>query len=244
MALIQVRDLVKVFDSQTVLSNINLDIAKGDIKVLMGASGSGKSTLLRCLNRLIEPTSGSILFKGQEVLGPNVDVRALRQQIGFVFQQFALYSHLSVINNVTLGLVKLKGMSRKEAKEKASYELSHLGMASHQDKYPSQLSGGQKQRVAIARALAMSPAVLVLDEPTSALDPVMSRDVAGLINRLHDEGITMICVTHDLNLASQIADEVMFLDHGVIGANDRIENLKRHSDPNIQAFFRQAEHTT
>ncbi len=242
MALIQVRDLVKVFDGQTVLSNINLDIAKGDIKVLMGASGSGKSTLLRCLNRLIEPTSGSILFKGQEVLGPNVDVRALRQQIGFVFQQFALYSHLSVINNVTLGLVKLKGMSRTEAKEKALHELSHFGMASHQDKYPSQLSGGQKQRVAIARALAMSPAILLLDEPTSALDPVMSRDVAGLINRLHNEGITMICVTHDLNLASQIADEVMFLDHGVIRANDRIENLKRHADPDIQAFFRQAEH--
>jgi polar amino acid transport system ATP-binding protein len=191
---------------------------------------------------LIEPTSGSILFKGQEVLGPNVDVRALRQQIGFVFQQFALYSHLSVINNVTLGLVKLKGMSRTEAKEKALHELSHFGMASHQDKYPSQLSGGQKQRVAIARALAMSPAILLLDEPTSALDPVMSRDVAGLINRLHNEGITMICVTHDLNLASQIADEVMFLDHGVIRANDRIENLKRHADPDIQAFFRQAEH--
>lgn len=242
MPLIQVKDLVKVFDGQTVLSNINFDMAMGDIKVLMGASGSGKSTLLRCLNRLIEPTSGSILFKGKEVLGPNVDVRALRQQIGFVFQQFALYSHLSVINNVTLGLVKLKGMSRTEAKEKALYELSHLGMSSHQNKYPSQLSGGQKQRVAIARALAMSPAVLVLDEPTSALDPVMSRDVAGLINRLHDEGITMICVTHDLNLASQIADKVMFLDHGVIRANDSIENLKRHADTDIQAFFRQAEH--
>lgn len=243
MALIQVRNLVKVFNGQTVLSNINLDIVEGDIKVLMGASGSGKSTLLRCLNRLIEPTSGSILFKGKEVLGPNVDVRALRQQIGFVFQQFALYSHLSVINNVTLGLVKIKGMSRTEAKEKALYELSHFGMVSHQDKYPSQLSGGQKQRVAIARALAMNPAVLVLDEPTSALDPVMSRDVAVLINRLHDEGITMICVTHDLTLASQIADEVMFLDHGVIRANDRIENLKRHADLDIQAFFRQAEHS-
>jgi polar amino acid transport system ATP-binding protein len=243
MALIQVRNLVKVFDGQTVLSNINLDIVEGDIKVLMGASGSGKSTLLRCLNRLIEPTSGSILFKGQEVLGPNVDVRALRQQIGFVFQQFALYSHLSVVNNVTLGLVKLKGMSRTEAKEKALHELSHFGMTAHQDKYPSQLSGGQKQRVAIARALAMNPAILVLDEPTSALDPVMSRDVAGLINRLHNDGITMISVTHDLNLASQIADKVMFLDHGVIRANDSIDNLKRHADPHIQAFFRQVEHS-
>jgi len=241
MALIQVRDLVKVFDDQTVLSNINLDIIEGDVKVLMGASGSGKSTLLRCLNRLIEPTSGSILFKGKEVLGPNVDVRALRQQIGFVFQQFALYSHLSVLDNVTLGLIKLKGIGKSEAKEKALHELSHFEMSAHQDKYPSQLSGGQKQRVAIARALAMNPAVLLLDEPTSALDPVMSRDVAGLINRLHADGITMICVTHDLNLASHIADEVMFLDQGVIRANDRIENLKKHPDADIQAFFGQTE---
>jgi polar amino acid transport system ATP-binding protein len=241
MPLIQVRNLVKVFDNQTVLSNINLDLNEGDVKVLMGASGSGKSTLLRCLNRLIEPTSGSILFKGKEVLGPNVDVRALRQQIGFVFQQFALYSHLSVLENVTLGLIKLKGLSKADAKEKALHELSHFEMTTHQAKYPSQLSGGQKQRVAIARALAMNPAVLVLDEPTSALDPVMSRDVAGLINRLHAEGITMICVTHDLTLAANIADDVMFLDHGVIRANDRIENLKNHPDADIRAFFGQTE---
>jgi polar amino acid transport system ATP-binding protein len=243
MALIQVRDLVKTFGDQSVLNNINLDILEGDVKVLMGASGSGKSTLLRCLNRLIEPTSGSIVFKGKEILGPHVDVRALRQQIGFVFQQFALYSHLSVLDNVTLGLVKLKGMSKVEAKEKALHELSHFEMADHQNKYPSQLSGGQKQRVAIARALAMNPAVLVLDEPTSALDPVMSRDVAGLINRLHAEGNTMICVTHDINLASNIADEVMFLDRGVIRANDRIEYLKKHPEADIQAFFGQTEHS-
>lgn len=241
MALIQVKDLVKVFDGQTVLSNIHLDIVEGDVKVLMGASGSGKSTLLRCLNRLIEPTSGSIIFKGKEVLGPNVDVRVLRQQIGFVFQQFALYSHLSVLDNVTLGLIKLKGMKKAEAKEKALHELSNFEMVAHQNKYPSQLSGGQKQRVAIARALAMNPAVLVLDEPTSALDPVMSRDVAGLINRLHAEGITMVCVTHDLTLAANIADDVMFLDHGVIRANDRIENLKNHPDADIRAFFGQTE---
>ena len=241
MALIQVRDLVKEFDGQTVLSNINLDLKEGDVRVLMGASGSGKSTLLRCLNRLVEPTSGSIIFRGQEVLGPGVDVRELRKQIGFVFQQFALYSHLTVLDNVSLGLRKLHKMGKAGAKEKALHELSHFEMTPHQDKYPSQLSGGQKQRVAIARALAMDPAVLVLDEPTSALDPVMSRDVADLINRLHSEGITMICVTHDLNLARNIADTVMFLDRGVIRADDHIDVLSKHSDPEIKAFFASEE---
>ena len=236
-SLIQVRELVKEFDGQTVLSNINLDLVEGDVRVLMGASGSGKSTLLRCLNRLVEPTSGSIIFRGKEVLAPDVDVRELRKQIGFVFQQFALYSHLTVLENVSLGLRKLHHMGKAEAKEKALQELSNFEMTAHQDKYPSQLSGGQKQRVAIARALAMDPAVLVLDEPTSALDPVMSRDVADLINRLHHDGITMLCVTHDLHLARNIADRVMFLDRGVIRADDRIDDLSKHSEPDIQAFF-------
>lgn len=243
MALIQVRDLVKKFGDQTVLSNVNLDLQEGDVRVLMGASGSGKSTLLRCLNRLVEPTSGSIVFRGKEVLGPQVDVKELRKQIGFVFQQFALYSHLNVLDNVALGLRKLQGMSKSQAKERALHELSHFDMTAHQDKYPSQLSGGQKQRVAIARALAMDPAVLVLDEPTSALDPVMSRDVADLINHLHGEGITMICVTHDLNLASNIADTVMFLDRGMIRADDRIDVLSRDSDPVIQSFFGNKDRT-
>jgi polar amino acid transport system ATP-binding protein len=237
LALIQVRNLVKEFDGQKVISNISLDLHEGEVKVLMGASGSGKSTLLRCLNRLIEPTSGSILFRGKEVLGSHVDVRELRQQIGFVFQHFALYSHLNVLENVTLGLRKLKRMSQAEAKEKALLELSHLDMTPHCDKYPSQLSGGQKQRVAIARCLAMDPAVLVMDEPTSALDPVMSRDVADLINRLHGTGVAMICVTHDLNLARNIAEKVMFLDKGMIRADDGIDALSQHSDPVIQAFF-------
>jgi polar amino acid transport system ATP-binding protein len=237
VALIQVRDLVKEFDGQTVLSNINLDLNEGDVRVLMGASGSGKSTLLRCLNRLVEPTSGSIIFRGREVLGPDVDVLELRKQIGFVFQQFALYSHLTVLDNISLGLRKLHKMGKPEAKERTLFELSRFEMTSHQDKYPSQLSGGQKQRVAIARALAMDPAILVLDEPTSALDPIMSRDVGDLINRLHKEGITMICVTHDLNLARHIADTVMFLDRGVIRADDRIDVLSQHSDPEIKAFF-------
>ena len=238
MSLIQVRDLKKVFGEQVVLSDINFDVHDGQVRVLMGASGSGKSTLLQCLNRLEDPTSGSIIFRGKEVAGPGVDVRALRKQIGFVFQQFALYSHLTVLENVTLALKILEGMKKQEANEKALATLEKFGMAIHQHKYPAQLSGGQQQRVAIARALAMDPAVLVLDEPTSALDPIMSRDVADLINHLHDSGITMLCVTHDLSLAQNISDTVMFLDKGIIRADDKISVLASDkSDPDIQAFF-------
>jgi polar amino acid transport system ATP-binding protein len=242
MTVIAIRDLAKKFGDQAVLSGINLDLQQGEVKVLMGSSGSGKSTLLRCLNRLVEPTAGSIQFKGKEILGPNVDVRTLRKQIGFVFQQFALYSHLTVLENVSLALRKLEGMGTKEANEKALHELAQFEMTAHQSKYPSQLSGGQKQRVAISRALAMDPAVLLLDEPTSALDPVMSRDVGDLINRLHHNGITMICVTHDLGLASNISDRVLFLDKGIIRADERIEVLANdHTDPDLQAFFGKRE---
>ena len=152
------------------------------------------------------------------------------------------YSHLTVLENVTLAFRKLEGMGLKEANEKALYELSQFEMTPHQSKYPSQLSGGQKQRVAIARALAMDPAVLLLDEPTSALDPIMSRDVGDMINRLHHNGITMICVTHDLGLASVISDRVLFLDGGVIRVDERIDVLANdHSDPELQAFFGKRE---
>ncbi len=238
MSLIQVTDLKKVFGEQVVLSDINFEVKDGDVRVLMGASGSGKSTILHCINRLEDPTSGSIIFRGKEVAGPDVDVRALRKQIGFVFQQFALYSHLTVLDNVSLALRILEGMSKPQANDKALQELSRFDMTAHQHKYPSQLSGGQQQRVAIARALAMDPAVLVLDEPTSALDPIMSRDVADLINTLRKTGITMLCVTHDLALAQNISDTVMFLDKGVIRADDKISVLASNtSDPDIQAFF-------
>jgi polar amino acid transport system ATP-binding protein len=236
--LIEIRQLVKRFGDHTVLNGIDLELFAGDIKVVMGPSGCGKSTLLRCLNRLVEPTSGVIRFRGEDITAPGVDVRALRQSIGFVFQQFALYRHLTVLDNVTLGLRKLRGLRRAEAEQKALHELDRLEMASHRDKYPAQISGGQKQRVAIARALAMDPAVVVFDEPTSALDPVMSREVAGLINRLHQEQVTMLCVTHDLVLAQNIADEVIFLDRGVIHAQDSIARLAaNHADPQVRAFF-------
>ena len=238
MPLIQVRNLVKQFDAQTVLNGVDLDIVEGDLRVIMGPSGCGKSTLLRCFNRLVEPTSGSIVFKGQNIMDADVDVRALRQSIGFVFQQFALYRHLNVVANITLALRKLKGMGKVAAEEKAMYELERFDMAAHRDKYPAQLSGGQMQRVAIARALAMDPAILVLDEPTSALDPVMSREVGDLIQTLHHDQITMVLVTHDLTLAEHIAPEVSFLDQGKIMARDSIANLSAEHQPAvIRSFF-------
>lgn len=237
MALIEVRGLTKRFGDRAVLNGIDLDVNEGGVKVVMGPSGCGKSTLLRCLNRLVEPTSGSIRFRGEEVTGSGVDVRNLRQGIGFVFQNFALYRHLTVLDNVTLALRKLQGLPRAEAEERAMHELARLDLAGHERKYPSQISGGQKQRAAIARALAMDPAVILLDEPTSALDPVLTRDVVALINRLYLDNVTMLCVTHDLFLARYISDKVVFLDGGLVRAEDTIENLSHRDDPFIQSFF-------
>lgn len=240
--LIEIRNLVKRYDTHTVLGGIDLDLAAGEIKVVMGPSGCGKSTLLRCLNRLVEPSSGVIRFRGEDICAPTADVRALRQRIGFVFQQFALYRHLSVLDNVTLALRKLRGLSRTQAEQVALHQLDRLDMADHRHKYPTQISGGQKQRVAIARALAMEPAVVLFDEPTSALDPVLSREVAALINRLHEEQVTMLCVTHDLALAKDIAEQVIFLDQGVICAQDSVARLARdHASPQVRAFFGRAD---
>ncbi|OYY74619.1 MAG: amino acid ABC transporter ATP-binding protein [Gammaproteobacteria bacterium 28-57-27] len=236
--LLQVRQLTKSFDDKTILRGVDLDLAEGQLKVIMGPSGCGKSTLLRCLNRLIEPSSGQVIFRGKDVLQPGTDVRALRQQIGFVFQQFALYRHLSALHNVTLALRKLRGMSVREAHAKAMHELGRMNMAEHADQYPAQLSGGQKQRVAIARALAMDPAVLFFDEPTSALDPLMSREVVSVIKQLQLDNVTMLCVTHDPFLAKSIADRVMFLDEGVVRAEGTVaEIFGAHADPRIRDFF-------
>jgi len=238
MALLEVKNLVKSYGDRTVLDGVSFALDEGEANVIMGPSGCGKSTLLRCLNRLIEPTSGQIVFDGEDVTGPNVDVRKLRSRIGFVFQNFALYRHMSVIDNVTLALRKLKGMPKREADERAMHELAKMDMAEKRDAYPASLSGGQSQRVAIARALAMDPKVLFFDEPTSALDPIMVREVVTLINRLYLDNVTILCVTHDLSLARYISDRVVFLDRGKVYAEDLIENLlDRESEPVIGNFF-------
>lgn len=238
MSVIRIRDLVKQYEGLRALDGVDLDLSEGEIKVIMGPSGCGKSTLLRCLNRLVEPTSGSIHFLGEDITSPDVDVRQLRQKIGFVFQQFALYRHLSVLDNVTLALRKLQGMSRAEANVKAMAELAGLGMTAHSHKYPSQISGGQKQRVAIARALAMNPAVIVFDEPTSALDPIMSREVGELIQTLNTDNVTILCVTHDLELGQYLSKEVTFLDQGRVVTEASFEYLSSgHPDARVRDFF-------
>lgn len=238
MALLEVRNLVKTYGDKTVLDDVSFTLEEGEAKVIMGPSGCGKSTLLRCLNRLIEPTSGAIVFDGEDVTGADVDVRELRSRIGFVFQNFALYRHMSVLDNVTLALRRLKHMPKQEAEERAVHELDRMDMAEKRNAFPSALSGGQSQRVAIARALAMDPKVLFFDEPTSALDPIMVREVVTLINRLYLDNVTILCVTHDLRLARYISDQVVFLDRGKVYAEDRIENLlERDSEPVIEEFF-------
>jgi polar amino acid transport system ATP-binding protein len=238
MALLEIRNLVKSYGDKVVLDGISLDIEEGEAKVIMGPSGCGKSTLLRCLNRLIEPTSGTIMFDGEDVTRPDTDVRLLRSKIGFVFQNFALYRHMSVLDNVTLALRQLKKMPAKAAAERALHELDRMEMADKANAHPASLSGGQSQRVAIARALAMDPRVLFFDEPTSALDPIMVREVVTLINRLYLDNVTIVCVTHDLGLAQYISDRIVFLDRGKVHAEDVVENLlAMNADPVIDEFF-------
>jgi polar amino acid transport system ATP-binding protein len=237
-SILSIRDLTKLFGDNAVLKGVNLEVAVGAMTVIMGPSGCGKSTLLRCINRLIEPTSGVIEFNGQDITGSQTDVSWLRQQIGFVFQQFALFRHLTVLENVTLALRKLQGASRAQAKDRAMAELAKFGMAEFAAKFPAELSGGQQQRVAIARALAMNPKVLLMDEPTSALDPVKSREVAQLLIGLSQEGVTIISVTHDLNLAASLSDSITFIHEGRVHAQGSVMELaQRIDDPVIQNFF-------
>jgi len=238
MSVLEVKNLVKSFGGKDILKGVNASLFAGQSKVIMGSSGCGKTTLLRCLNLLIQPSAGQIFFKGEDITGPEVNIRKLRQEIGFVFQHFALYSHLTVQQNATLALRRLKKMNQKESVEKALFELERMDMVEHRHKYPAELSGGQKQRAAIVRALAMDPAVLFLDEPTSALDPQMSREVVTVINKLYLDNVTMLCVTHDAFLAKYISDSIIFMHEGVVLAEDIAEKLFYDSaDPRIRQFF-------
>jgi ABC-type polar amino acid transport system ATPase subunit len=213
---VEFQDVHKYFGKLHVLRGINLAIASGEKVVVAGPSGSGKSTMLRCINRLETITSGRLLVDGKDLGSKETDINELRADVGMVFQQFNLFPHLTVLDNITLAPMKVRRVSREDAKTIAMRLLGRVGIPEKAASYPSQLSGGQQQRVAIARALAMSPDVMLFDEPTSALDPEMIKEVLDVIRDLATEGITMIVVTHEMGFAREVADRVIFMDQGVI----------------------------
>ncbi|MBV7390380.1 amino acid ABC transporter ATP-binding protein [Enterococcus alishanensis] len=213
---IVVKNLVKKFGDNTVLDDLNLTIKEGEVVCIIGPSGSGKSTFLRCLNRLEDPTSGQILVDGQDLTSKETNINAVRQHIGMVFQHFNLFPHLSVLQNITLAPMDLKGTSKADADRRGEELLAQVGLAEKKDVYPDSLSGGQKQRVAIARALAMNPDIMLFDEPTSALDPEMVGDVLQVMKDLALQGMTMAIVTHEMGFAKEVADRVIFTDGGKI----------------------------
>lgn len=212
--LIQVKHLDKSFGSLKVLKDVTVDIYKGDVVCVVGASGSGKSTFLRCLNRLEEPTGGQIFFEGVDITDAKTDINKHRQKMGMVFQQFNLFPHMTIMDNLTLAPIKLQGKKKEEIEPEAMKLLERVGLADRANAYPSQLSGGQKQRIAIVRALCMKPDVMLFDEPTSALDPEMVGEVLGVMKDLADEKMTMVVVTHEMGFAREVATRVMFMDGG------------------------------
>ncbi len=224
-AVIRVRGLKKDFDDLNVLKGIDVDICKGDVVCVIGASGSGKSTFLRCLNLLEHPTAGSIEFDGVNLTSEKVDLDLHRQKMGMVFQQFNLFPHLTVLDNLTLAPVLLKKMTKEQAEAKGLELLGRVGLADRAASYPNQLSGGQKQRVAIVRALCMDPEVMLFDEPTSALDPEMVGEVLEVMKNLAKKGMTMIVVTHEMGFAKEVSNRVLFMDEGVIAEDATPEEL-------------------
>ncbi|MBR7742341.1 amino acid ABC transporter ATP-binding protein [Phycicoccus sp. BSK3Z-2] len=213
---IDVQQLHKYFGDNQVLTGIDFHVDRGTVVCVIGPSGSGKSTLLRCINRLEEPTSGKVFVEGVEVTDPDIDLDALRARIGMVFQQFNLFPHLSVLDNLTVAQTKVKKRKKDEAVEVARRNLEKVGLAEREDSYPAHLSGGQQQRIAIARALSMDPDLMLFDEPTSALDPELVGDVLGVMKDLASEGMTMMVVTHEMGFAREVGHKLVFMDGGVI----------------------------
>lgn len=213
--ILKIIDIHKSFGGREVLRGVSFDVFRGETKVIIGPSGMGKSTLLRCINQLTIPDQGTVWLRDQEVTHHNArEINRFRQKIGMVFQDFNLFDHLNAIRNVEIALIKVKGMKKLEARDKAMHELRKVGLAKQALLYPAELSGGQKQRVSIARALAMDPEVMLFDEPTSALDPELIGEVLGVMQKLAKEGMTMLVVTHEMGFARSVADEVIFLERG------------------------------
>jgi polar amino acid transport system ATP-binding protein len=223
--LLKVENLTKSFGTSQVIKGVSFEVVPSEVVVVIGSSGTGKSTMLQCLNLLHRPTEGKIFLENTEITAPGMDEDLVRRQMGMVFQDFNLFNHLSVLNNVTVGMTKVLKMKKQAAHDKAMAELSRVGMADHADKYPAQLSGGQKQRVGIARALGMSPKVMLFDEPTSALDPELTGEVLAVMKKLAADGMTMIVVSHEMGFAREVADRVIFMEGGYIleqGTPDRV----------------------
>ena len=218
--ILEIRHLSKSFGTHEVLRDIDFDVKKGDVISIIGASGSGKSTLLRCVNLLETPTSGDILYHGENVTGKSVNAAKYRSHVGMVFQSFNLFNNMTVLKNCMVGQMKVLGRSKDEARAKGLGLLDRVGLKAHADKFPGQLSGGQQQRVAIARALAMDPICMLFDEPTSALDPEMINEVLDVMVELAREGMTMMCVTHEMGFAKKVANRVIFMDQGRIVEDD------------------------
>ena len=226
--MISVLDLHKKFGDTEVLSGISVEINKGDVVCVIGPSGSGKSTFLRCLNVLEKPSSGKIIFEGNDLTDKKVNLNLHRQKMGMVFQHFNLFPHMTILDNMTVAPMMLRHIPREEAENKGMEMLGRVGLADRAASYPSQLSGGQKQRVAIVRALCMEPDVMLFDEPTSALDPEMVGEVLDVIKGLAAEGMTMVIVTHEMGFAREVSNRVLFLDGGVIAEEGTPEQIFEH----------------
>ncbi|MCG0275864.1 MAG: amino acid ABC transporter ATP-binding protein [Thermosediminibacteraceae bacterium] len=236
--MIEVKNLYKNFGKLEVLKGISTRVKKGEVVVLIGPSGSGKSTFLRCLNLLEKPSSGEIIIEGKSLQDPSTDINRIRQDIGMVFQHFNLFPHKTVVENITLAPIKVKGMNPKDALEKAMELLDRVGLADKADSFPASLSGGQKQRVAIARALAMNPKIMLFDEPTSALDPEMIKEVLDVMKDLAADGMTMVVVTHEMRFAREVGDRVMFMDEGIIIEEGTPEEIfERPQNPRTKEFL-------
>ena len=240
--MLQIKNISKTYKTgnlvQRALDDVSLNLRDNEFVAILGPSGSGKSTLLRCINLLEIPTEGEIIFEGTNIADKKVNIDEIRQKIGMVFQNFNLFPHKTVLENITLAPILLKKMSKVEADKKAEYLLDRVGLLDKKDAYPAQLSGGQKQRIAIARALAMEPDMMLFDEPTSALDPEMVKEVLDVIKELAKEGMTMAIVTHEMGFAKEVADRVIFVDDGKIVEDDTPEAVFNNpTHPRTQEFL-------
>lgn len=235
--MLEVKKLKKKFGSNVVLNDISFNVSKGDIISIVGSSGSGKSTLLRCLNLIEKPSSGDIIFEGISLIGKKADLSLLRQKMGMVFQQFNLFPHLTVIDNITLAPVKLKLMNEVTARKKAFELLNTINLKDKAKHYPNELSGGQKQRVAIIRTLIMEPDIILFDEPTSALDPEMIGEVLDLIKKVADTGKTMVIVSHEMNFVKKVSNRVLFIDGGKVIFDGKTKDFFLSENIRIKEFL-------